>query len=201
MNTQQPYNTKTQQLYKPTNILKIRLYLIFIIGFTLGALTIIAWNSEQQKPNQNSTVTTTTTSNTKNTTTTNNTTASDKITAVLSSGVGTGTVNVVNQPAGGTVSVESVTVPPPGVWVAVRETKNGELGNVLGAEYVHGPRSNITVDLLRNTEPNKLYVIELYRPGIKEGVFNIKTESVYIDFDTGRSVIVPFHTTTSLTTN
>ncbi len=191
MNTQQPYNTKTQQLYKNTNILKIRIILIFIIGFTLGALTIIAWNSEQQNNSRGSVVTTTTTPNTKNATTT-----PEKITAVLSSGVGTGTVNIVNQPAGNTVSVESVTVPPPGVWVAVRETKNGQLGNVLGAEYVHGPRSNIVVDLLRNTEPNKLYVIELYRPGIKKGVFNIKTESVYIDFDTGRSVIVPFHTTT-----
>ena len=32
-----------------------------------------------------------------------------------------GAVSVANQSAGSSVTIESVTVPPPGVWIAVRE--------------------------------------------------------------------------------
>lgn len=105
-----------------------------------------------------------------------------------------GAISVANQPSGDTVNVESVTVPPPGVWVAVREMNGNELGNILGAARVSGPRSAISVSLLRATLPRRSYAIELYRDD-SSGVFNSSTNSVYVDFDTGERVVAYFTTT------
>lgn len=104
-----------------------------------------------------------------------------------------GAVSVADQPSGDTVVVESVTVPPPGVWVAVREVQGGELGNVLGAERVGSSRSNFSVHLLRATEPNHPYAIQLYRDDA-DGVFDLAKNSVYVDFDTGARVVAYFKT-------
>lgn len=103
-------------------------------------------------------------------------------------------VSISDQSAGNTVIVESVTIPPPGVWVAVREVNSNGLGNVLGAARVGGPRSNVPVPLLRATEPGRTYAIELYRDD-GNGTFNLAADSVYVDFDTGEPVIVYFKTT------
>lgn len=104
-----------------------------------------------------------------------------------------GAVSVTDQPAGSEVVVESVTVPPPGVWVAVREMNGNDLGNVLGATRVSGPRSNVVIQLLRATEPGRSYAVELYRDdGI--GTFDLATDSIYIDFDTGARVVAYFKT-------
>ena len=105
-----------------------------------------------------------------------------------------GSASVSDQNSGDTVTVKSVTVPPPGVWVAVREVKGNELGNVLGAVRVNGPRSSFEVPLLRATEPSRSYAIELYRDD-GEGTFDINVNSVYVDFDTGAPVILYFSTT------
>ncbi len=199
MNTQPNTQQSNEQSRQTDTILKTRFILIFIFGFALGALTIIAWDNAPQQI-KNSGVSTTsgisTTTSAKNKTAT----STEKVPALFSTGVGTGRVTVTNQSAGDSVLVESVTVPPPGVWVAVRETYGKRLGNILGAAYVRGPRSNLSVGLSRNTQPNRLYVIELYRPGPKEGVFNVKTESVYVDLGTGRGVIVPFQTNSTTRT-
>lgn len=104
-----------------------------------------------------------------------------------------GTISVANQTSGSSVVIESVTVPPPGVWIAVREVQDINLGNVLGAAHVDGPRSAVTVSLLRATEPGKQYAVELYRNDSNEG-FNPSTNSVYIDFDTSAPVIAYFTT-------
>jgi hypothetical protein len=105
-----------------------------------------------------------------------------------------GALSIVNQPSGDTVTIESVTVPPPGVWVAVREVNGNNLGNVLGAERVSGPRSSVSVSLLRSTEPNHSYAVELYRDD-NNGVFDPSKNSAYVDFDTGDTVVVYFSTT------
>lgn len=106
-----------------------------------------------------------------------------------------GALSVLNQTAGEEVFVESVTVPPPGVWVAVRETNENTLGNVLGATRINGPQSGIVIALLRATEPQRSYAIELYRDDNEGGGFNPLGNSVYIDFDSGQPVIVYFNTT------
>ena len=106
---------------------------------------------------------------------------------------GSGSVSVAHQPAGDTVVVESVTVPPPGVWVAVHEVKDNDLGNVLGAVRVSGPKSSVSVPLLRATEPGRSYAVQLYRDD-RNGVFDVAVNSVYVDFDTGARVVAYFTT-------
>ena len=105
-----------------------------------------------------------------------------------------GAISVTRQSPGESVTIESVTVPPPGVWVAVREANGTDLGNVLGAERVVGPHGNVTVSLLRPTEPNRSYAVELYRDD-NNGVFDPAANSVYVDFDTGARVVAYFTTT------
>lgn len=104
-----------------------------------------------------------------------------------------GAVSVADQSAGTRVTVESVTVPPPGVWVAVREMNGNDLGNVLGAVRVTGPRTAVAVPLLRATEAGSTYAIELYRDDGNDE-FNLSTDSVYVDFATGEPVIAYFTT-------
>ncbi|MFH1178500.1 MAG: hypothetical protein V1711_02140 [bacterium] len=105
-----------------------------------------------------------------------------------------GALSVVDQISGDTVTVESVTVPPPGVWVAVHEVNGKDLGNILGATRVNGPRSAVFVSLLRATEPGRSYAIELYRDD-NGGVFDPSLNSAYVDFDTGARVVAYFSTT------
>ncbi len=147
---------------------------IFVAGFMLGALCIGALRSSSDfflVPPPSSA-------------------SSTQVQSVPESGA----VSITNQPAGTTVLVESVTVPQPGVWVAVREMSGTTLGNVLGAVRVSGPRSAVTVQLLRATEPNLSYAVELYRDD-NNGKFDPATNSVYIDFATGAPVIAYFSTT------
>jgi len=105
-----------------------------------------------------------------------------------------GAVSVANQTPGENVVIESLTVPPPGVWVAVREANGNDLGNVLGAVRVIGPHSSVTVPLLRPTEPNRSYAVQLYRDD-NNGTFDPAVNSVYVDFDTGARVVAYFSTT------
>lgn len=108
-------------------------------------------------------------------------------------------VSVEDQAAGDSVLVDSVTVPPPGVWIAVREVVGASggsdaLGNILGAARVGGPRTNISVPLLRATTPGETYAALLYRDD-GDGKFDPSTDSVYVDFDTGLPAISYFATT------
>ncbi|MEK7101859.1 MAG: hypothetical protein AAB882_01765 [Patescibacteria group bacterium] len=115
--------------------------------------------------------------------------ATSTVSALQESGV----VSVADQPSGDSVMVESVTVPPPGVWVAVLEVNGRDFGNVLGAARVVGPHQNVEVSLLRPTEPNRSYAVGLYRDD-NSGVFDPSMNSVYVDFDTGARVVSYFTT-------
>jgi len=120
---------------------------------------------------------------------------SSSSTATTGSGIPeSGAVSVATQPPGENVVIESLTVPPPGVWVAVREANGTDLGNVLGAARVIGPHSSVTVSLLRPTEPNRSYAVQLYRDD-NNGEFDPAVNSVYVDFDTGARVVAYFSTT------
>lgn len=105
-----------------------------------------------------------------------------------------GAISVTDQPAGTSVFIESLTVPPPGVWVAIREVSRGALGNVLGALRVNGPHTNIEISLLRATEPGRSYAVELYRDD-GGNTFDLANDSVYVDFATSVPVIAYFKTT------
>lgn len=104
--------------------------------------------------------------------------------------VDSGAVAVSNQPAGNSVAIDSLTVPAPGAWVAVREVNGTDLGNVLGAVRIGGPRSNFSIPLLRATEPGQRYAVVLYRDD-GSGVFDPGL-SVYVDFETGERVVAYF---------
>jgi len=105
-----------------------------------------------------------------------------------------GSVSVASQKAGESVFIESVTVPPPGVWVAVREVRGAELGNILGAGRARGPVSQFEIPLLRGTVAGQTYAVQLFRDD-GDDVFSKDLDSVYIDFDTGEPVVQPFQTT------
>lgn len=107
---------------------------------------------------------------------------------------GSNAISVADQASGDTVVVESVTVPPPGVWIAVREVNGNDLGNVLGAARTGGPRTQVSIPLLRATESGRAYAIELYRDD-GSGAFDPATFSVYVDFETGARAVAYFSTT------
>ncbi len=104
-----------------------------------------------------------------------------------------GTVSVTTQSAGREVVVDSVTVPPPGVWVAVKDVRGQDLGNTLGAARAFGPRSSFTIPLLRSTVAGQQYAVVLYRDD-GDGKFSLEHDSIYVDFDTGKPVIAHFTT-------
>jgi len=103
-------------------------------------------------------------------------------------------ISVAAQAAGTEVIIGSVSVPSPGVWLAVREFVGENLGNVLGAARAGTPRTEVVVPLLRATLPGRAYAVELYRDD-NNGEFDPAKNSVYIDFDTGERVVVRFSTT------
>lgn len=102
-------------------------------------------------------------------------------------------LSVADQPAGDEVMIESVTVAPPGVWIAVRDMIGDDFGNVLGAARVGGPREDVSVPLLRSTVGGRDYAVELYRDD-NNGAFDPAVNSVYVDFETGARVVVHFTT-------
>lgn len=157
----------------------------FVVGIALGALLATAWFYGHPS---NTISQTTPVANT-----TGIAPATTTVRAVLPTDR-SGALSVSDQAAGSAVRVESVTVPPPGVWIAVREVENGQLGNILGAVRAKGPRSNFSVPLLRNTKPGTTYAAELYRDNGDE-LFNAASDSAYVDFASDQVVTTYFTTT------
>lgn len=149
----------------------------FVAGFLFGAVLIGAWAFSNASPSPFTFASSPSTS-------------SPSAKAAQDSGA----ISVRDQASGTSVTIESLTVPPPGVWIAVREVTGGALGNVLGAERVNGPRTNIAISLLRATEPGRSYAVELYRDDGGD-TFDLANDSVYIDFATSAPVIAYFTTT------
>lgn len=66
------------------------------------------------------------------------------------------------QDAGATVALRELTLAVPG-WAVVHEENNGFIGNALGAARKDaGTHTDITISLLRTTEPQKRYWVVLY---------------------------------------
>jgi len=149
----------------------------FVLGIAVGLLLTSAWFFGSTYSNDS-------------------TTAASAILATSTPiSTASGAISVENQSAGMVVMVESVTVPPPGVWVAVREVNGNTLGNVLGAMRVGGPRSTVSVPLMRATEPGRSYAVQLYRNDDTTDPFSLTTDSAYVDFDSGEPVVAYFTTT------
>ncbi|MFZ1987522.1 MAG: hypothetical protein WAV21_00610 [Minisyncoccia bacterium] len=103
-------------------------------------------------------------------------------------------VSVQDQKAGTTVEVESISIAATAnLWVAVAETDSEEITRVLGAARVVSGAGKIEINLLRATIPNTSYAVVLYRDD-GDQIFDLYKDSVYIDFESGKRVVVPFKT-------
>lgn len=84
---------------------------------------------------------------------------------------------VKDQPASGSVEIENLDVKEI-LWVAVREEKDGVLGNILGAQKVLvGNGQKVVVELLRPTVSGGAYRVVLYKD-IGDPAFNYREDVV-----------------------
>ncbi len=99
-----------------------------------------------------------------------------KKTSEISSASVTSTgVTVKDQEAGAKVVIESVSASET-LWLAVREEKDGKLGNILGASKVFaGKGENVSVELLRPTVIGGTYRVVVYRD-VGTSDFNYKED-------------------------
>ena len=84
------------------------------------------------------------------------------------------TFSITDQPAGDTVTVTGVSVSEP-VWVAVRDFKNGTIGNILGAQKVFAGDTATTITLLRPTLAGATYKAVAYKD-VGSSAFNYKED-------------------------
>lgn len=124
----------------------------FILGWWVGD-KLIASQASVKVQNQDES------SNIEDSKNLDNTSLSDAIRSQESNSA----ILVVDQNVGSTVAVASVETDV-SAWVAVREDKNGILGNILGASRIDaGDSSNIIVNLLRPTVAGETYQVVLYQ--------------------------------------
>ncbi len=72
-------------------------------------------------------------------------------------------IAVKNQPAGSSVALTDVDAAEV-IWLAVREDKDGKLGNILGARKVPaGAGQTVAIELLRPTVVGSTYHVVVYR--------------------------------------
>ncbi len=78
---------------------------------------------------------------------------------------GTGSLDVEDQDAGNSVTLDDVTYPTPEGWVVVRDYANGVQGKILGAaRYSAADDLNPTsISLLRNTVKGSTYQVMFYK--------------------------------------
>jgi len=83
-------------------------------------------------------------------------------------------VKVIDQLAGDVVVISVTGVAEP-IWVAVRETKDGKTGNILGARKVFVGEDASTVQLLRPTVAGGTYTAVLYKD-VGDPTFNYRED-------------------------
>ena len=175
---------------------------MLLLGFVIGLLVSSATGTSETEPTvQDATTTqeetmsdatTTSTGTVQGVSTTNDT---DNEATLRATGTnnqdGSYAVSVTDQPSGDTVTVRSASLKNAG-WIAVREMRDGGMGNVLGAQWEPaGTHEDIEVTLLRGTETGETYFVTLYTDdGDKEfqhyrdTLVEVNGETVYSQFTT-----------------
>ncbi len=74
---------------------------------------------------------------------------------------------VEDQPAGSSVTVKELDLTDQR-WLVVREDRQGELGNILGARLFRSDQRSGEVELQRGTEPDRRYYVILYQVAERE---------------------------------
>jgi len=96
------------------------------------------------------------------------------------------------QDAGSSALVNGVNLPQDG-WVVIHEVVSGHVANALGAARRDaGNYEEVVVPLLRNTEPDRDYVVVLYADN-GNGAFELRADQPIVK-ENGDPVIVPFRT-------
>ena len=84
---------------------------------------------------------------------------------------------VKDQSAGGRVEVENIDATET-LWIAIREEKEGQLGNILGAQKVFaGVGQKVIIELLRPTVSSGAYRVVLYRE-VGDPAFNYREDTL-----------------------
>lgn len=174
----------------------------FVAGLLVGGLLVwvfTAGPSDDQTSSMNSDESTVNTDvNTSNntggdtnadtTTTDENTSSTDTNTNTSADmNVGEGALEVSDQPAGKSVTIDSATFPNDEGWIGIRDYENGNLGRILGVARFSKEQGLIPteVELLRATESGKTYAAVFFtESGDRE--FSL-ADDVQID-----SVVTPF---------
>lgn len=100
-------------------------------------------------------------------------------------------VTVESQLAGEIVSLKEVALVNSS-WVAIHEDNAGVPGNVLGATRFPAGIQSGTVELLRNTEPEKLYYVMIHSDD-GDDEFNLKNDVALVDIN-GEVILSAFQT-------
>jgi hypothetical protein len=170
------YVEKTRQ----PSYTKKNLIISFIIGAIIGAggyylvvnskvLNVKSSKKTEIKKDTGNTITNTKNKDTKDKNTKNVITVDKKISSVSS-------IVVKDQPAGLRVVIDSVTLEGSG-WVAIHEDRDGELGNILGAQRFDAGTYKGLVDLLRNTVEGGVYYAVIYSDD-GDNLFDHKKDSL-----------------------
>lgn len=169
-----------------TNSASGKIITALIIGLLVGFAMGVFWQSRRSG---GAPITDTTTASAKDSTDTAKTSsstpekkatltipdASQKIFETVSEAGALAGVTVKDQEAGAKVVIDSVSASET-LWVAVREEKEGKLGNILGASKVFvGNGENVSVELLRPTVAGGTYRIVVYRD-VGTSDFNYKED-------------------------
>ena len=88
--------------------------------------------------------------------------------------------SVVDQSAGGVAYISSLTFPKES-WIAIRENRNGELGNILGASWYPAGTQTGVVKLLRNTKAGQTYYAVIYLDNDGDKDFNHEIDTLFVD--------------------
>jgi hypothetical protein len=151
-----------------------------IIGIVAALLVIGAWYlGTTYRPGSMTSMQSTSTVTTSGSTSTNtNTSITGATSGATQVAVGGEAVSVADQPAGGFVTVKSVTISQLG-WVAVRDAS----GHVLGAVRVDaGTHTAVQVPLLRNTVSGQKYQVLLYADD-GDKVFELHKDTLVMNAD------------------
>lgn len=78
---------------------------------------------------------------------------------------GSGSIDVSDQPAGSSVTLEGAVFPSDEGWIGVRDYVNGQLGSILGVSRFSREQGRLpnTINLQRATEAGREYAIVFYR--------------------------------------
>lgn len=161
----------------------------FIAGLIIGALLSFVWFKTEKRPAPSrvsvSTITTPTETTTRPLSTTSTATLEQAETIHNAGGI----LSIDDQPAGVSVAITQAQVSSD-QWVVIRESKNGQPGNVLGAARFVGGATSGSVELLRAMSAGATYYGAIYKDN-GDRTFSLADDAPVRDAS-GNQILVSF---------